>query len=552
MKNCKQCREGFEVRDADREFYSNIGVPEPTLCPLCRVRRRLVWRNERKLYRRKCDATGADIISNISSDKPFPVFEKSYWFSDKHNPLDFGRDFDFSRPFFEQFAELQAVAPRFSIQQQEPMENSEFCNFAWNCKNSYFLFDSNSCEDSYYSNFLKSAKDCCDCSFTSHSELCYETINCKNCYNLKFSKNCINCSDSMFLANCIGCSNCAFSFNLRNKKYHFANREYSKEEYEKKISDYRMNEYRNLQKYKEFFKEQFVKAGHKFYQGTQNENISGDYIQNSKNVFRSFYIEECWDVAYCDKLFYAKDCQDVSSFGEKIDFIYDCATVGINTQNCKFCFTAVMSSNDLLYCDTAYSSQNCFGCVGLNRNKYCVLNKQYTQEEYEELLPKIIDHMKSTGEWGEFFPVQLSPFAYNETVAFEYFPLKKEDVLKEGWKWKDEDNRIPEVKKIIPAKDLPDRIEDVPDEVLDFAIECEETKKPFKLQKNELRFYRRTGLPAPHFHPDVRHQKRQEAMHGYKLYERKCFGCEKTVETSYSQDAPQKIYCEDCYSKEFF
>ena len=33
--------------------------------------------------------------------------------------------------------------------------------------------------------------------------------------------------------------------------------------------------------------------------------------------------------------------------------------------------------------------------------------------------------MKSTGEWGEFFPHELSPFGYNETVAQEYFPLNE-------------------------------------------------------------------------------------------------------------------------------
>jgi hypothetical protein len=29
-------------------------------------------------------------------------------------------------------------------------------------------------------------------------------------------------------------------------------------------------------------------------------------------------------------------------------------------------------------------------------------------------------------ERGEFFPVSISPFPYNDTVAHEYFPLSKE------------------------------------------------------------------------------------------------------------------------------
>jgi len=64
----------------------------------------------------------------------------------------------------------------------------------------------------------------------------------------------------------------------------------------------------------------------------------------------------------------------------------------------------------------------------LNTAKYCILNKQYTKEEYEKLMPKIIEYMEKTEEWGEFFPASLSPFGYNETIAMEYFPLTREEV----------------------------------------------------------------------------------------------------------------------------
>jgi len=77
-----------------------------------------------------------------SPDKPFPVYERDIWFSDAYEPCDYGRDFDFSRPFFEQFTELMNDVPKFSIQQQPPMENSSYCNYASNCRDSYLLFDS--------------------------------------------------------------------------------------------------------------------------------------------------------------------------------------------------------------------------------------------------------------------------------------------------------------------------------------------------------------------------------------------------------------------------
>ncbi|USN57470.1 MAG: hypothetical protein H6766_03385 [Candidatus Peribacteria bacterium] len=67
---------------------------------------------------------------------------------------------------------------------------------------------------------------------------------------------------------------------------------------------------------------------------------------------------------------------------------------------------------------------HCFGCDGLRNKEYCIFNQQYTKEEYNELAPKIIDHMKQTGERGEFFHPSLSPFGYNETVANEYYPVE--------------------------------------------------------------------------------------------------------------------------------
>jgi hypothetical protein len=65
-KICKQCNSSFEITDKDLEFYDKISptfngekfeIPAPTLCSDCRQQRRIVWRNERKLYRRKDSAT---------------------------------------------------------------------------------------------------------------------------------------------------------------------------------------------------------------------------------------------------------------------------------------------------------------------------------------------------------------------------------------------------------------------------------------------------------------------------------------------------------------
>jgi len=79
------------------------------------------------------------------------------------------------------------------------------------------------------------------------------------------------------------------------------------------------------------------------------------------------------------------------------------------------------------YCNNCHYCTDCFGCVGLQRKQYCLFNKQYTKEEYEKEVAKVIEKMIATGEWGEFFDPSLSPYAYNETVALNYFPLSQKD-----------------------------------------------------------------------------------------------------------------------------
>ena len=195
---------------------------------------------------------------------------------------------------------------------------------------------------------------------------------------------------------------------------------------------------------------------------------------------------------------------------------------------------------------------DCFGCVGLKHKQHCILNKQYTKEEYEALVPKIIAEMRADGEWGEFFPVTMSPFAYNETVAQEYFPLTKEEVLNRGWKWRDEVDETPKVAKIIPAEQLPDSIDDIPDDILNWAIECEATKRPYKIIRQELEFYRKMRLPVPHLHPDERHKRRMAMRNPRKLWKRPCMKCGREMETTYAPERKEIVYCESCYLAEVY
>jgi len=50
---------------------------------------------------------------------------------------------------------------------------------------------------------------------------------------------------------------------------------------------------------------------------------------------------------------------------------------------------------NIMYSDIMVNCKNCFGCTCLRGKEYCIFNKQYTREEYETLVPQIIEKMKA-------------------------------------------------------------------------------------------------------------------------------------------------------------
>ena len=507
----------------NNNFTKKIAVPEPTLCPQCRMQRRFAFRNERKLYRRRCDLTGKSIISFHHPDKDYTVYAHQEWWSDKWNALDYGCDFDFSRPFFEQFSELQKQVPRLSMQISH-CENSDYAPYSVYSKNCYMCISCLESEDLIDCYQTNSSRDCIDCSLSLRCELCYECLYCVGLFQSAFCQNCEESSELYFCQDCKNCSNCIGCKNLVNKKYHVFNQPVSPEEFKnirKSLGNYQEKE-PLAQKAQEFFLTQPQRASYFI----NCENCTGDHLLNSKDSFWCFDSREMEDCVFA----YIgpkemKDCQDLH-YSPNSELVYDTMS-GVNNYATKW----MLHSWDMKhssYCDECFYSHHLFGCIGLKNQEYCILNKKYSKEEYEQLIPKIIGHMQVAGEWGEFFPIEISPFGYNETLAQHDFPLTKEEIFAKDWKWREEEIKIPKVEKIIAADKIPNSITDIPDDILSWAIRCAETDRPFKIQPMELDFYRKMHLPIPRLHPDVRYERRMKLRNPCRLYERNCI---KTGET---------------------
>ncbi|MFA6918271.1 MAG: hypothetical protein WC285_05615 [Candidatus Gracilibacteria bacterium] len=543
FNKCKNCSGQFEIDQQDQNFYEKMKVPCPTLCPTCRMQRRVATRNDRFLYKSKSALTEDPIITMYNPKHGFIVYEHKEWWGDEWDPVRFGRDFDFNRSFFEQFAELQKIVPRFNLF-NVGSENSDYVNYVTHSRNCYLTYGSWFNDDCMYSQTLDECKNCMDNLFLGKSELCYENIDCNYDFRAFFCQNCSNVSDSYFCFDCRGCRKCISCYNLRNKEYYINNKPATKEEFEE--TKKKFASYSGLRQTRQNFKDIIEKeAIHRDVISENNQNATGDLLFNCKNVKNCFSIYRSEDLAYCARVFDQKDSYDVEA-GGKGELTYENMSndFSYNSIGCTTCEYLTNSH----YCDICFHCENCIGCVGLRHKKFCILNKQYTEKEYEKLSEEVMEYMGKTDEWGEFFPIKYSPFAYNETLAQEYYPLTKEEALQKGYKWADEEvqNSQPQTYK------TPDNINDVVDEILDELLACKACGKNFKIVEGELKFYRKEHLPIPHHCPNCRHKARFMKRPPRHLWNSHCTKCGNPIITSNSPDKKCKIYCEQCYLKEVY
>ncbi len=562
QKNCSNCKQSFDITDVDLKFYDQVSpifngqkyvIPSPTHCPNCRQQRRLALANERFFYSSKCELCDQKVLTEQDPRQGKTVYCRECWHSDQWDPRDYGREVDFNRPIFEQFQELWNDVPTQNLLIEGINENADYIHYAGFSKNCYLIMHADFCEDCSYGYGFKKNKSCIDGFYNLQCELCYDCVDINQCYGLTGSQDCFNCSSSAFLRDCVGSKNCFLSVGLRNKEYVFENKQLTKEEYKKKMAEIDLGDHEQYQKYKQKLRELEKNHTFKEFHGQNKENCSGDYLTNCKNVHDSFDCEDVEDSRFLYQVVTgAKNNYDIYQYGLKLSESYECSIVGNNAYHILFSHNIHTNCSDIIYGWALQSCKDCFGSINMHHKQYCILNKQYSKEEYEALVPKIIEHMKATGEWGELFPIHMSPFGYNKTNAQMYYPMTKEEVLAKGWKWDDHEAPAPKVEKVIPAGQLPENIDEVPDDILNWAIVCETRGKPFKITPQELKFYRTRQLPLPRRCPDQRHLDRFALRNPRKLIHRECGQCEKEIETTYDTDQPEKIYCEECHAKEVY
>jgi len=584
-KICQNCKNQFVIEPEDFLFYDKMKVPPPTWCPECRMVRRMTWRNESALYRRQCGLCKKSIITIYAKESPFTVYCRECWISDQWDARSYGKEYDWSTNFFTQFRKCMESVPLVLVDSKGTMIDSEYGNYNANCKNCYLCFSTALSEDSLYCSYSQDLKQCLDSTRLRGGELCYEAIDSEKDYSCAFINRTRESVDSSFLFECSGVTNCFMSANVRHKSYVFRERYLSVEDYRSEIKNIDLGSFRQVQNLEEEFTKLKASVLHKYTEIKNSVKATGNNITNSKQVQYSFDVIDSEDVKYSIRVF--KGCRDIYDCHGVLsgELVYEGFGCGILPRNNLFSFS-IDVSRDLAYCAMCRDCVSCFGCVGLRNKQYCILNQQYTKEAYEELVPKIIQHMNDMPytdkkgrvyQYGEFFPPELSPFSYNETIAQEYFPLTQEQALEKGYRWKNPETKNYNIQ--IPNNKLPDNIKDVQDDIINQIIECahqgqctEQCTTAFKIINQELAFYRQMNLPLPRLCPNCRHYQRLKQRNPLKLWHRSCQcsgekssngvyqntvshshgnnPCPTEFETSYAPERPEIVYCEQCYQAE--
>ncbi len=577
-RNCQNCKQDFIIDSEDFSFYEKIKVPPPTFCPECRMVRRMLWRNCRSLYKRSCGICDKSLISMYSDTDTAPVLCHTCFNGNDYDQFINAREYDFSQNFFEQLNALLKINPKVYSYKYGNLINSDFTNYSKDNKNAYLSYSVVDCEDVMYSDTIDKSKYSMDSFAVGKIDNSYYNVDCEGNYNTHYAVRSNNNIDSYFLYDCINCSNCFMSSNLRNQQYFFKNQKFSKDEYENKLKEYKLDTYTGIQKAKNEF-DDLIKntAIHKHAYIYAAQNASGDYMHNVKNVKRSFDGSDAENIAYSMRfLDKVKDTYDVQGCGFNAELIYESMAASANSYKDYFCYITLGGSRECEYSLVLKNCVNCFGCIGLVNAQYCILNKQYSKEEYFELVDKIKRHMNDMPyvdakgrvfKYGEFFPYDMCPFGYNEGNALDFFPISKEEALSKGYKWKHKEKRDYQI--TIESATLPDSINDVSESVLNEVISCPnvgdqmtQCTSAFKILPFELQFYKQKNLPLPRYCPNCRHYERMKYRNPIKLWERFCVcdkkhtnhqgKCEVKFQTTYSPKRTEKIYCEKCYQAEVY
>jgi hypothetical protein len=541
-RTCAETGEAFEITDKDIEFCRLLRVPPPTLTWWAAIRHKRAFVGGFDLFRRSA-SDGTSVVTMYDPESFAHFLPTETWHSDAFDPLASGFSVKPSESFLSQLDQLWRTFPWPALQRDLRSENSDWSNYFISTKNAYNCWETGYSEDVYYTDMSGYMKQCSDLFVCINCEWCYDDANCQKCYRVHFSEQCEQGTDLFFCLGCKSCSDCFGCTNLFHKSYCFLNEQLTPDAYRERLRAIDLSDSRVVEEWRLKIKQEYWSKAYRCGAHMQNaEQSLGDNITNSKDVLGI----SIWDSERVFKgilTVAGKDCYYTDGSMQQERCYSDMDSLpGSECRMTIWCCSCI----DMEYSTLCTNCEHCFGCVGLRHKKFCILDKQYTEEEYWPLVDAIRTAMLERGEYGEFLPYTSSPLAYNNSAAMIFFPIEEQEARQLGARW----YTFPhEATQNESADAIPFKLADTDDSILKRTFCCPVSGRAFRFVKPELEFHREMNLALPRVHPTVRRSTRAAQQFPMQLHPRTCAMCKTSMLSRIPPSFAAPVLCQECYGQ---
>lgn len=550
---CALTGEKWIMTDEEIGWYRKFNVPPSKLSPLARMKTLYGYFIVFDIWYNRHFENGKPIISNIHPSTEISVLPDNEWFAKDFSEINLKVVLNSS--FFNQLYKLSRLVPRAAGYNFVPPKNSlAFLSFG--DQDSFFVLASNSTRCTSCTNVYH-AEDSAECAMTYSVKKSCNILHSDRIYNSAFVRESYDCLNCYFVFDCRNCEYCFGATNQRHKKYLWFNEQLTENEWQKRFSEISLLSFEKRECLEKQFHELVSAAVWPQNFNNGDENSTGEYLNKTIDSKDCYYISTpgCRNLDHVTYGLTDAPSHDVylgSGIMASSDSYY---SIGIsNSSKINFALSINSECFNCEYCESCYNCENCFGCVGLRHKKFCLLNTQYTEEEYWKVLDELKCAMLSRGEYGELPPVNFSTqvcqtsglgVAYGasdaECLLFGAKDIKPSDDGAEG------SSLDPSFFHLV--SEIPDLIEDK-EKVAKITWWDEKMKRRFSYLLPELEIYKQLKIAPPRKHPTRRITDLYREMNMPIFFETECQKCQKIISTAKNQAYPnRKIYCHDCYLK---
>jgi len=552
-RTCEITGEKWLMTEEEIFWYKKFNVPPSKRAPITRLRHLACFWLSFQWWWNKHPETGKPILSFIHPASGIKVLPGKEWY--QKDFVSEGRDLNVQEFLFPQLKELQLSVPYLADRNAKEPQNS-IAQFSFGDVDSTFVMFCNS-KRCLFSEFSFNIEDSAEILNSANITNCYNVVNSRRLNNCRFIRECFDCLNSYFLFDCRNCEFCFGATNQRNKKYLWFNEQLTKEEWEIRFAEINFHDRRVADKYFGQFEDLIV--NHAVWPENFNEKAEGcvgEYLVGVSRVYQGFM---CADGAH--------DCYWISGLtGEVFDLAFCGGAFNCNTcyyvANCersvnlKFCDKCI-DSQRLEYCLQCINCEDCFACVGLRRKRFCILNKQYIEEEYWRKIDELKCAMLERGEYGEFLPAKMAHDTYELGCAEIFYVAPKnfgqlingKDFLPEsagavGAELDDDE-------KLHDTSLIPDLLEDMTEERWKgVAFYDPIQKRRFVFTAAEVDYLKRYGIAPSKHHFITRMWDLYKTSNTGKLEPQECKKCREKITVGYNAKYPiRTVFCKACYLK---